>query len=244
MERLQKIIANSGYCSRRKAEAEIKAGHVMVNGEIITAMGHQVTNKDIITVNNSKIESLEAKEYLLINKPRGVVVTTSDDKHRKTIMDLIKTDKRLYPVGRLDYETTGALLLTNDGELANLLTHPSNQIDKVYTAKIEGILTKAEISELEHGVMVDGQLTSTAKVRLRKLNKTKQTCLVEVTIHEGRNHEIKKMFQAIHHDVIKLRRDSFANLDVSHLASGESRYLNPKEVKRLYALGNHRERTN
>ena len=156
MERLQKVIANAGYCSRRKAEEEIIKGHVMVNGEVVRKMGVLVSPTDEIIVNGTLIKK-EEKEYVLLNKPRGVVTTTSDDKNRKTVLDFIDTDKRLYPVGRLDYDTTGALLLTNDGELANLLMHPRNQIDKVYIAKVKGILTGEAIYRLKNGVMIDGK---------------------------------------------------------------------------------------
>ena len=148
MERLQKVIANSGYCSRRKAEELIKNGKVMVNGKKIEELGFKVDVNDIITVEN-KILKKENKEYILLYKPRGVVTTTSDEKGRKTVLDLIETNKRLYPVGRLDYDTSGLLLLTNDGELTNILIHPKNEIDKVYIAKINGIMNGFEIKSIE-----------------------------------------------------------------------------------------------
>ena len=156
MERLQKVIANSGYCSRRKAEELIKNGKVMVNGKKIEELGFKVDGNDIITVEN-KILKKENKEYILLYKPRGVVTTTSDEKGRKTVLDLIETNKRLYPVGRLDYDTSGLLLLTNDGELTNILIHPKNEIDKVYIAKINGIMNGFEIKTLEKGVLIDGK---------------------------------------------------------------------------------------
>lgn len=233
MERLQKVIANAGICSRRKAEEEILKGHVMVNGKIVKEMGTQVSSSDQIIVNGILLKK-EEKEYILLNKPRGVVTTTSDDKHRKTVMDLIDTKKRLYPVGRLDYDTTGILLLTNDGELANLLMHPSNEIDKVYVAKVKGIITGEAINTLKKGVVIDGVKTSHAKVKLRKIDRKNNTCMVEITIHEGRNHQVKKMFEAVGYEVLKLKRERIAFLDLSHLKSGEYRYLNPKEVKKLY----------
>ncbi len=233
MERLQKVIANAGYCSRRKAEEEIIKGHVMVNGEVVRKMGVLVSPTDEIIVNGTLIKK-DSKEYVLLNKPRGVVTTTSDDKNRKTVLDFIDTDKRLYPVGRLDYDTTGALLLTNDGELANLLMHPRNQIDKVYIAKVKGILTGEAIYRLKNGVMIDGKKTAKAKVKLRRVDKKNQTSMVELVIHEGRNHQVKRMFEALGYDVLKLKRERIAFLDVDHLKSGEYRYLNPKEVKKLY----------
>lgn len=233
MERLQKRIANAGYCSRRKAEEEINKGHVSVNGEIIREMGYLVSEKDQIIINGTLIKK-EEKEYILLNKPRGVVTTTSDDKHRKTVLDCIETKKRLYPVGRLDYDTTGVLLLTNDGELANLLMHPKNEIDKVYVAKINGIMNGEEINTLKNGVLIDGVKTSKARVKVRKINKKNHTSMVEITIHEGKNHQVKRMLEAVGYEVLKLKRERIAFLDLSHLNSGEYRYLNPKEVKKLY----------
>ncbi len=233
MERLQKLIAQSGYCSRRKAEEEIQKGHVTVNGEIVREMGVQVSSSDQVMINGILLKK-EEKEYILLNKPRGVVTTTSDDKHRKTVLDLIDTNKRLYPVGRLDYDTTGILLLTNDGELSNLMMHPKNQIDKVYIAKVDGILTGEAINSLKKGIVLDGKKTAPAKVKIRKKDLKKKTCMVELTIHEGRNHQVKRMFEAVGYRVEKLKRERISFLDLKGLNSGEYRYLNPKEVKKLY----------
>lgn len=235
MERLQKVIANSGYCSRRKAEELIINGKVKVNSKIVYELGTKVNDNDEIMVDN-KIITKENKEYILLYKPRGVVTTTSDDKNRKTVLDLIETTKRIYPIGRLDYDTTGILLLTNDGDLTNLLIHPKNNIDKVYIAKIKGILTGLEIKQLEKGVIIDGIKTSPCKVKVRK--KDKLYSFVEITIHEGRNHQVKKMFASVNHDVIKLKRERIAFLDLKGLKPGEYRYLTIKEVKKLYALKN------
>lgn len=235
MERLQKIIAESGFTSRRKAEELIKAGKVYVNGEKVTEMGFKVNGNDIIDINGKPLKK-EEKEYYLLNKPRGVVTTTSDDKDRKVVTDLIETTKRIYPIGRLDYDTTGALILTNDGELTNLLNHPSSEIQKVYVAKIEGIVEPYKVKKLSDGVIVDGKKTSKAKVRIKKLDKKNDASYIELTIHEGRNHQVKKMFEAIGYNVIKLKREKYAFLDVNSLKSGEYRKLNTKEVKSLYAL--------
>lgn len=235
MERLQKVIAASGYCSRRKAEELIQKGKVKVNGEVIKELGTKVSGNDQIMIDGKILES-ENKEYILLYKPRGVVTTTSDDKKRKTVLDLIETDKRLYPVGRLDYDTTGALLLTNDGELTNYLIHPKNNIDKVYIAKIEGILTGLEIKQLETGVLIDGFKTSPSIVKVRKKDKKTNTSLVQITIHEGKNHQVKKMFEAVGHRVEKLKRERIAFLDLTGLKPGEYRKLNIKEVKKLYGL--------
>lgn len=233
MERLQKVIANSGYCSRRKAEELIKNGKVMVNGKKIEELGFKVDGNDIITVEN-KILKKENKEYILLYKPRGVVTTTSDEKGRKTVLDLIETNKRLYPVGRLDYDTSGLLLLTNDGELTNVLIHPKNEIDKVYIAKINGIMNGFEIKTLEKGVLIDGKKTAPCKVKVRK--KEKDSSIIELTIHEGKNHQVKKMFETIGFKVLKLKREKLAFLNLSGLKPGEYRYLSIKEVKMLYSL--------
>lgn len=234
MERIQKVIAETGYCSRRKAEELIKQGKVCLNGEVVTQMGIKVNYDDDITIEGNSIELKQDKVYYLMNKPRGVVTTTSDEKNRKTVIDLINDDRRIYPVGRLDYDTTGALLLTNDGELTNLLIHPKSVIEKLYIAKIKGVPSKEELIKLSKGVVIDNYKTSKAKVKLKKINKKNQTSLIEIIIHEGKNHQIKKMFETIGYEVIKLKRDKFAFLDVDSLKSGEYRELNPKEVKRLY----------
>ena len=236
MERIQKVIASSGYCSRRKAEELIKLNKVLVNGEIAT-IGMQVSNNDLIEVEGNVIKKdTDNKVYYLLNKPRGVVTTSSDELGRKTVIDLIDTEKRIYPVGRLDYDTTGVLLLTNDGELTNKLTHPKNNIEKVYVAKVEGIITGIDINKLKRGVKIDNFKTSPARVKLKSYDKKSQTSLVELTIHEGHNHQVKKMFEAVGYNVIKLTRVRFAGMDVKSLKSGEYRQLNPKEVKRLYGL--------
>lgn len=236
MERIQKVIANSGYCSRRKAEELIRMNKVTLNGEIAN-IGMQVKSDDVIQIEGNVIKKDSTnKVYYLLNKPRGVVTTSCDELGRKTVLDLIETDKRIYPVGRLDYDTTGVLLLTNDGELTNKLTHPRNNVEKIYIAKIEGIITGNDINKLKKGVNIDDFKTSPARVKLRSFNKKTQTSLVELTIHEGHNHQVKKMFEAIGYNVIKLTRIRFAGFDVRNLKSGEYRQLSTKEVKQLYGL--------
>ena len=233
MERLQKVIANSGYTSRRKAEELITKGLVKVNGITVYELGVKVNPSDLIEVDGYIIK-IENKVYYLLNKPRGIITSTSDDKGRKTVVDLINTNVRIYPVGRLDYDTTGALILTNDGELANLIMHPKSKIDKVYIAKINGLIGKSQLQRLEKGVFIDGKKTSKSKARIKSYDKKTDTSIVELTIHEGRNHQVKKMFEALGYDVLKLKRERISFLDVNNLKSGEYRILNPKEVKKLY----------
>ena len=205
MERLQKVIAQAGIASRRKAEELITSGQVKVNGVVVTELGTKVSDKDQIEVNNQLIEK-EKKEYYLLNKPRGVVTTTADDKNRKTVVDLIPTSARIYPVGRLDYDTTGVLLLTNDGDFANILMHPTSNIDKVYMAKLEGIIKGEQINQLKDGVELDGEIVKPSRVKLKKVDPKSNSCMVQITIHEGKNHQVKRMFEAVGFPVAKLKR--------------------------------------
>ncbi len=235
MERLQKVIANCGYCSRRKAEELISQGQVCVNGTIIKELGVKVSATDEITVEGNYLNK-QLKEYVLLYKPRGVVTTTKDEKNRKTVVDLIDTNKRLYPVGRLDYDTTGLLILTNDGELTNLLTHPRNNIDKVYVAKVEGIMTGKDIKILEKGVKIDDFKTAPCKAKIKRIDKKNKTTIVLLTIHEGKNHQVKRMLEVLGYKVLKLKREKIAFLTLEGLKSGEYRNLSVKEVKKLYSL--------
>ena len=236
MERLQKVIANLGYTSRRKAEDLILNGKVKVNGEIVTSLGTKVKSSDTIEVENTILDNNKDYEYYLLNKPRGVISSTSDEHDRKTIIDLVASNQRIYPVGRLDYDTTGAIILTNDGYLANKLMHPSSNIEKTYVAKVSGLVTGYEIKKLREGVILDGKKTNKAKVKLKKYDKKTDKSTIELTIHEGRNHQVKKMFEAINHDVIKLKREKYANLDLTNLKSGEYRKLTNKEIAILYSM--------
>ena len=236
MERLQKVIANYGYTSRRKAEELIKKKKVMVNGKIITDLGVKVDANDIISIDGVIINKDIKHEYYILNKPREVISSVTDENGRITVTDLINTEARIYPIGRLDYDTTGLILLTNDGDFANVLMHPSYEIEKTYIAKVEGLVNNNEIKKLREGVLIEGKKTAKAKVHLKKYDKKTDKSLVEITIHEGKNHQIKKMFQAINHEVVKLKREKYANLDLRGLKSGMYRKLTNKEVAILYSL--------
>ncbi len=237
MDRVQKVISNLGYASRREAEKLIIDGKVLINDKI-AHLGDKIQSSDIIKIDGIILnKENNDKVYYLLNKPRGVVSTVKDEKNRKTVVSLIPNDKRIYPVGRLDYDTTGVLLLTNDGELTNLLLHPKKGVEKVYVAKIKGIITGSDIYKLKNGVIIDGVKTSRARVKLKRYNKSNNTSIVELTIHEGRNHQVKKMFSSLGYEVIKLTRTRFAFLDCQSLKSGEYRTLSVKEVKKLYSLG-------
>ncbi|MBO5476062.1 MAG: rRNA pseudouridine synthase [Bacilli bacterium] len=233
MERLQKVIASAGVASRRKAEELILAGKVKVNGEVVRELGTKVSGDDVIMV-SGEIISKEDKVYYLLNKPRGVVSTSSDDLNRKTIVDYIDTDKRIYPIGRLDYDTTGLIILTNDGKLANLLMHPTNGVEKTYVAKLNKVITPTDLMILKSGVEVDGIKCIPTRVKLRSKDIEKDKCIVEITIVEGRNHIIKNVFMKLGYLVDKLTRTRYADLTLDNLKSGEYRTLTVKEVKRLY----------
>ena len=236
MERLQKVIANSGYTSRRKAEELIINGHVTVNGKVVNELGVKVNNSDIICIDGNIISKDVMKEYYLLNKPREVICSVKDVVGRKTVVDLIKTEARIYPVGRLDYDTTGLIILTNDGELANILMHPKHRIYKTYIAKINGILNEEDFKKLRKGILIEDRKLIVDNVKVRKIDKIKNTSLVEVTIHEGRNHIIRKLFEKLGYDVMKLTRSKFAFLTDEGLKSGEFRPLSSSEVKLLYSL--------
>lgn len=235
MERLQKYLASCGVASRRKSEKLITDGKVRVNDNIITDLGFKVSNKDKIYVDDVLIERTN-KVYYLLYKPEKTICSLHDEKGRKTVVDLIDTKERIFPVGRLDYDTTGVLILTNDGELTNLLTHPKGNIRKTYSAKIDGIIKDEEVKKLESGIILDGVKTKKSHVNVRKIDKKNNKSYVEITITEGRNHQVKNMFSAVGHKVLKLKRISYEFLDLSGLKKGEYRTLGVKEVKQLYSL--------
>ncbi len=233
MERLQKVIANYGYCSRRKAEELITKGLVKVNGKVITELGTKVVDTDKIEVEGISL-SKERKVYYLLNKPRGVITSASDDKSRQTVVDLIHTDVRIYPVGRLDYDTTGAIILTNDGDLTNFLTHPKNNIEKVYIAKIKGKLGMDALYKLKKGVVIDNFKTAPAKIKIKSYDRNTDTSLIQIIIHEGKNHQIKKMLEAVGYEVIKLKRERISFFTLDGLKSGDYREISHNEIKKLY----------
>ncbi len=233
MERLQKVIAASGYTSRRKAEELIANGKVFVNGEKVTELGTKVSPSDDIVVNNVHL-SKEEKVYYLLNKPRNVVCTVSDEFNRKTIIDLIDTNKRIYPVGRLDYDTTGLIILTNDGELANKLMHPKNKVPKKYIAKLNKAMAITDLKKLQEGIMIDGIVCKPERVKIKENNLEKDYSIIEITIIEGRNHIVKRLFQSLGYLVDKLSRIEYAFLTIDNLKSGYYRNLTIKEVKKLY----------
>lgn len=235
MERLQKVIANSGYCSRRKAEELILEGKVKVNGKVIDSLGVKVNSNDAIVIDGKTLNK-EEKVYVLLYKPRNVVSTVNDEKNRKTVVDLVDIEKRIYPVGRLDYDTTGVLLLTNDGELSNLLSSPKSHIEKTYIAKVEGKFLKENAVSMSKGVVIDGYKTLKSVVKIKRYDVKNNVTFVYVTICEGKNHQVKKMFEALGFNVIKLKREKFAFLNLDGLSSGQYRYLTIKEVHKLYSL--------
>lgn len=233
MERLQKVIAQSGFASRRKAEELILHGSVYVNGEKVTTLGYKVSGDDEVLVNGILLRK-EDHVYYLLNKPRQIVSTSSDEHDRKTVVDLIKTNKRIYPIGRLDYDTTGLILLTNDGELANILMHPSHDVEKTYVAKLNKAILPSDVELLKKGVLIDDVICKPTRVKVRSFDKVKDTSLVEITVVEGRNHIIKRVFESLGYLVDKLTRTQYAFLTCENLKSGEYRELNIKEVKKLY----------
>lgn len=231
-ERLQKFIAGCGIASRRKAEEMILNGDVMVNGTVVTALGKKInTESDTVTVNNKQISKKTNYIYIKLYKPVGYVTTVKDQFGRKTVLDLIDIKERIYPIGRLDYNTSGLLLLTNDGELANRLMHPKYHIYKTYIADIEGAITNEEINKLSEGVIIDDYKTAPAKVRLLKNHGNKAK--VEISIYEGKNRQVRKMFDTVNHKVINLTRIAFGKINLGKLESGQWIELSDEEIKFL-----------
>ncbi|MBU9724007.1 MULTISPECIES: pseudouridine synthase [Bacillaceae] len=236
MERLQKVIAQSGITSRRKAEELIVEGKVYVNGKRVTELGTKVDPQiDKVEVNGVPLER-EEPVYFMLYKPTGVISSVSDEHNRKVVTDFIPTDQRIYPIGRLDYDTSGLLLLTNDGDFANLLTHPKHKIYKTYIAKVEGMPLREDIKKLEKGIILEDGKTAPARVKVIRSDKRKETSIVEISIHEGRNRQVRRMFEAIGHPVMKLKREQYGFLQLKGLNAGEFRELKPHEVKKMREL--------
>ncbi len=227
--RLQKYLALSGIASRRKAEELIKEGKVSVNGTVVTEMGVKVGGKDKVKVEGKNIKLEEKKVYIALNKPVGCITTVKDQFDRNTVMDYIKDiNERLYPVGRLDSYTSGLLILTNDGEFTNMMTHPKHEVEKVYKALIEGQPTEEELDKLRTGVEIEGFVTSPAIVEV--VEKSLKNCTIQITIHEGKNRQIRKMCEKIGHPVIRLKRISIGHLTLEGIKEGQWRHLTPEEV--------------
>ena len=230
--RLQKYLADCGIASRRKAEELILQKKVKVNGKIITELGTKIIqNQDKVEFENKEVKPQNDYVYILLNKPIGYVTTVKDQFNRDSILDLVKINKRLVPVGRLDMYTSGALILTNDGDFVYQVTHPKHEIDKTYTVTIIGIVQKEEVEQLRKGVKIEDYITKPAKVKILKIDEEKGQSRLEITIHEGKNRQVRKMCEAIGHKVLALHRSKIAGIGVKDLPLGKWRYLTVNEVK-------------
>ena len=235
MERLQKFLAQNGIASRRKCEEYILQGKVKVNGNVVTQLGTQIDpEKDEVKFLNELVKNTNAKHiYILLNKPIGYVTTVKDQFNRETVMDLIDIKERLVPVGRLDMYTSGALILTNDGDFVYKITHPKHEITKTYNVTLKGKITKDEVENLKTGVVIDDYKTKPAKVRILKIDEEKDISRVEIIIHEGKNRQVRKMCEAIGKKVLALHRSKIGDIGVQNLKIGKWRYLTESEVKKL-----------
>lgn len=233
--RLQKFIANSGICSRRNAEKLILDGKIQVNGKTITELGTKINpDTDVVIYNGREIKQNTKHVYILLNKPIGYVTTVKEQFGRPTVIDLIKgIDEKLLPVGRLDMYTSGALILTNDGDFIYKVTHPKNEVEKTYNATVRGIITREDVENLEEGVVIDDYTSGKAKVRILKIDEQKKTSRVQITIHEGKNREVRKMCEAVGKPVIALHRTRIGNIEVKDLKLGTWRFLSEKEINSL-----------
>ena len=229
--RINQYIASAGVCSRRKADELIEKKRVKVNGEVLTAMGYHVQEGDIVEVDGNRIEPESKKVYYLLNKPAGYVTSTADKEGRPLVTELVPDGIQVFPVGRLDQNTTGLLILTNDGDLSNRLMHPSHEFAKKYLVRAQGIVTIAEAKRLEKGIDIGGFVTSPADVHL--LRHDRNSTIAEITIHEGKNRQVRRMFKAVGHPVLELCRTGLGNLEIGRLAVGQCRKLSPAEVEYL-----------
>lgn len=233
--RINKFMAECGVASRRACDEMILEGRVKVNGKKIDTPGLEINEfNDAVTLDGRRITLVSKKYYIMLHKPKGYVTTVKDDKGRKTVMELIKIRSRLYPVGRLDYDTEGLLLLTNDGQLSYALTHPSHEVPKTYIAKIKGKISDTEVRQLRKGVEIDGKMTLPAVVKI--IETDDEFSRVEVTIKEGRNHQIKKMFEVVGKEVVFLKRTAIGPLKLGGLGRGEYKNLTSKEIEILKAI--------
>ncbi|MBQ9014518.1 MAG: rRNA pseudouridine synthase [Firmicutes bacterium] len=230
--RLNKYIASAGICSRRKADELIAAGNVKINGAVMREMGYDVQESDQVSVNGQMIEAAGRKVYVAVNKPKGYITSMSDERDRATVAELVKDiPERLFPVGRLDYNTTGLLLMTNDGDLAYRLTHPKHEVYKTYVAMVSGVVSDARLAKLRKGVDIGGFVTSPAKVRVIKQNPRSAT--VEISIREGKNRQVRKMFAAVGNKVIELERIAIGEIRLGHMQQGHYRKLTRREIEYL-----------
>lgn len=237
MERLQKVIAASGIASRRKAEEMIQQGRVKVNGQTVKEMGVKVSTQDRIEVDGHEINK-EEKVYYFLNKPKRTICSVSDDKERDTVVDIIDCKERIFPVGRLDYETTGLLLLTNDGEFANGLMHPRNHIRKTYEVAVKGVLTDGMCALLEKGIELEDGKTLPAEVFVLQRSEKKNKTVLQITIQEGRNRQVRRMMEFFNCEVTRLNRIQYAFLDLGNLRQGQYRKLRMFEVRKLMSIVN------
>jgi len=234
-ERLQKYLANCGVASRRKCEELIISGKVKVNGVIINEVGIKIDQlKDVIEYNGKEIKKKEDKVYIMLNKPEGYISSVKDEKGRATILDIVKVNERIYPIGRLDYDSSGLLLLTNDGEIYNKIIHPRVEIIKRYVAVVKGEVTEKDKIKFEIGIDIGGYITAPAELRVISYDRGIST--IEIGIHEGKNRQIRKMCAAIHHDVLSLKRISIGELKLGYLKRGEYRKLNKEELDYINGL--------
>ena len=232
--RLQKYIADCGITSRRKAEELIKQGKIKVNGQIVYELGTKINpQKDIVLYQDKKIKEKQKNVYILLNKPIGYVTTVKDQFERPSVLDLVKVKQRVVPVGRLDMYTSGALILTNDGDFVYQVTHPKHEIDKTYTVTIKGIVTEQDVELLKNGVKIEDYTTKPAKVKILKTDLEKNTSRLEITIHEGKNRQIRKMCEAVGYPVLALHRSKISGVDVKDLPLGKWRFLSKQEVERI-----------
>ncbi|MCD1260172.1 rRNA pseudouridine synthase [Paenibacillus athensensis] len=234
MERLQKVLAEAGIASRRKCEEIITAGRVQVNGEVVKTLGVKVDpQQDEIRVDGRAINQ-QKKIYVILNKPKGVITSANDPGGRKVVTDFLPgITQRVYPVGRLDYDTEGLLLLTNDGEFAHLLTHPKHHVPKTYHATVKGVPHGTLLDKLRDGVKLEDGMTSPAEVEYADINPEKNESIVEITIYEGRNRQVRRMFESISFPVIKLKRIKFGPIFLTGLPRGKYRHLTPGEIQEL-----------